>query len=388
MFFKWATSGDDFPTLIDDKDKQKGQYSALMFKGTEEEGITINELLVHLKLASSNIFQAEIDLKMVKDEEQFLLNQDLPNWDPMAADYYSFNNTRAIDMENYDSATAGHIPQDDKLICRYFRAKGSCRNGIYCSYKHIRPDKESFTQDKIRVLIDLPALAMPNPGSMVIVQVTGASRSYRFSCVLPQGPQDQTDWRTLPYSHSDETLVTLQYDLQKEYNINHGMHRVTLDPSAGDIVIARSPDDKFWYRGKVTEELSNEEFAVYFVDCGHNRAVPLKDICLPLDRFTHLPMQSVQMFLNGIDWKSETVNARDELVNLVTEVVKGGLRKPKNLVAHVVQHSPHLLVDLYDTSGPVDVNIAEELIRRGVVKRKVSQNLNPSSDSGGKLMAG
>lgn len=87
--------------------------------------------------------------------------------------------------------------------------------------------------------------------------------------------------------------LTLQHNLQKEYHINSGMHRATLDLSASDIVIARFTDYKLRYRRKVMEELNNEEF----------------------------------------------------------------------------------IVELYDTSGPVDISIAEELISRKVVKQGVSHSL-------------
>ena len=93
-FKNWVASENDFLTLIDDKDQQSDQYSVLIFKSTQEEEITINELLVNHRLASSNYFQTD---QKVEEEEQFLLHQDLPNWDPMAAEYFSFNNNRAIE---------------------------------------------------------------------------------------------------------------------------------------------------------------------------------------------------------------------------------------------------------------------------------------------------
>jgi len=350
-----------------------------MFKGLEEDEVTLNEFLVNLKLASSTIFP--LGTRTVQpinenEQQQLLLDQEFPNWDPMAADFYSSRNTTAIDMENYDSATAGHIPRDDEEICRFFRANGSCPRGIRCGLKHIKPNSNTFTQDKMMVFIDLPVLASPIPGSTILLHVTCVSRSYRFYCVLPHGPRDLS--KSFANVNEDaETLETLQVAIQEEYNENHQSHRVTLNPSAGDIVIARSPDDKMWYRGRVMEELENEAFAIFFVDFGNKRPVPMKDVCLPLNRFTHLPMQAVEMFLNGIDRDSDTIEARNELVNLV---------KGKDLVARVIHDNPVLLVDLFDTNGPKQVDLAEELIRRRVVNRGLCHKLNLSSR--GQFIAG
>lgn len=44
---------------------------------------------------------------------------------------------------------------------------------------------------------------------------------------------------------------------------------MTIAPSAGDVVIAKSPEDNRWYRGRVFEE--KEVFAIYFLDYGNAR---------------------------------------------------------------------------------------------------------------------
>ena len=334
-----------------------------MFKGLKEDEMTLNELLVNLKLASSTIFPlgvhgpAQDVIKPINqnEQQQLLLDQDFPHWDPMAEDYYSYRNTRANDLENYDSETSGHIPIKEEEIYRFGR-------------NHIQPNRDTTTQDKMKVYIDLPAPSLPIPGSTVLLRVTCVFRSYRFYCVL------QHDiFSAVVNKYSSETLETLQAAIQKEYNENHQLHRVTLNPSAGDIVIARSPDDKKWYRGRIMEELENEEFTVLFVDFARKRPVPMKDVCLPLERFNYLPMQAVEMFLNGIDRDSDTIEARDELLDLV---------KGKYLVADVIHDTPNLLVDLYDIIGLKRANVAEELIRRGVVQSDLSRKFNLSSRAG------
>ena len=77
-----------------------------------------------------------------------------------------------------------------------------------------------------------------------------------------------------------------------------------------------------------------------------------------LPRFNHLPAQAVEMFLNGVK-KNETTEGRDLLVKLV---------KNKDLVARVIHTFPYITVDLYDITGPKEVDIAQELINRKVVE--------------------
>jgi len=57
--------------------------------------------------------------------------------------------------------------------------------------------------------------------------------------------------------------------MQREYSTNYHQHRITLNPSAGDIVIAKSPVDNMWYRGRVMQEEENEEFTIFYVDFGN-----------------------------------------------------------------------------------------------------------------------
>jgi hypothetical protein len=57
--------------------------------------------------------------------------------------------------------------------------------------------------------------------------------------------------------------------MQREYSANYHQHRITLNPSAGDIVIAKSPVDNMWYRGRVMQEEENDEFTIFYLDFGN-----------------------------------------------------------------------------------------------------------------------
>ena len=131
---------------------------------------------------------------------------------------------------------------------------------------------------------------------------------------------------------------------------------MTIAPSAGDVVIAKSPEDNRWYRGKVSEEKGNDVFAIYFLDYGNAQLVHLRNLCNPVPRFIHFPAQAVEMFLNGIDTSeaADTIKAKKVLVSLV---------KNQDLVARVVHTMPFVCVDLYNTSGSSEINIATEMHR-------------------------
>lgn len=133
----------------------------------------------------------------------------------------------------------------------------------------------------------------------------------------------------------------------------------------GDVVIARSPEDNNWYRGRVVEG-GNDLFGIYFLDYGNAQLVHLRDICKFIPRFVHFPAQAIEMSLNGIDAseENETEKARETFASLVEN---------RDLVARIVHVMPFVCVDLYDTSGTTEINIVDEMVRRGValpVKKK------------------
>ena len=141
-----------------------------------------------------------------------------------------------------------------------------------------------------------------------------------------------------------------------------------LPPPAGDIVIAKSPEDGKWYRGRVIEELENDNFGIYFVDYGSNQKVHMRDMCTPKLQFSHLPAQAVEMYLNGVDYSNgaDTEKARCALSSLVAG---------KDLIARIVHDTPYICVDLYENSGPTQVDIAAEMISRKVIypdRKKIS----------------
>ncbi|XP_045027940.1 LOW QUALITY PROTEIN: uncharacterized protein LOC116922036 [Daphnia magna] len=351
---------------------RNGALPLLMLKDGDDQKYSVNEQLVLLGFASSNVFQEAASITKIYNfpfkvvttgytfSEQPVLDDVESEWgDPMYDDYYSPMNTAALNTENYDSVTTGYIPKDEERICRFFAAKGSCYKGIKCDHLHSNERKNVSTEDKIEVYVHIPSLHLVS-GSLVHVQVTCVLSAFRFYGILPHGT------RNLQYASTDdeesETLESLQKALQEEYTTNYFPHRITVAPSAGDIVIARSPEDNKWYRGRVMEEGENDFFGIYFVDYGNSQLVHMRNICNPMPRFVHLPTQAVEMFLNGVETSAEanTIEAQNVLVSLI---------KNRDLVARVVHIMPFVCVDLYDTSGPPEIDVASEMIRLKVARK-------------------
>lgn len=65
------------------------------------------------------------------------------------------------------------------------------------------------------------------------------------------------------------------------------------------------------------------------------------------------------MFLNGVDKTSNSDQARAELARLTFG---------KDLVARIVDSTPNLVVDLYDTTGKKQIDVVQEMVRRKVVR--------------------
>lgn len=347
-----------FEAMVEPAVGKDGELSLIVFdRDGDEEKLTVNELLIGMGLASSNVFLVG-NSSASKEEQDFGEEQ----WgDPMAEDFYRYTNNATLNDENYDSVTKGYIPQDSKRICRFFSATGKCFKGIKCEQLHSIPNKHLFTADQEEYFVDIPEEPSPSPGSMVSVNVTHVISNCSMYIVLPHGTRD------LRYACADieefETLQTLQNAMQDEYGTNFYQHRYSLYPALGDIVVAKSSHDALWYRGQVMADNAEDNLRIFFLDFGNTEVVHLKDLCRLLPRFSHLPKQAIEVFLNGIHPHGDELymeNGREELVKLVRQ---------KDLVAEIVMLLPYMSINLYDTNGSRDIDIAERLIMNKAIKR-------------------
>lgn len=120
-----------------------GAISLLLLQDGNENKYSLNEQLVFLRCASSDVFQQAAGINLIEcinsfkiialnihiSEESEIADEETEWGDPMVDDYYSPMNTPALNTENYDSVTTGYIPKDEERICRFYAAKGSCYKG-------------------------------------------------------------------------------------------------------------------------------------------------------------------------------------------------------------------------------------------------------------------
>ena len=152
----------------------------------------------------------------------------------------------------------------------------------------------------------------------------------------------------------------LQEAMQKEYAENFHQHRYSFPPVLTDIVVAKSSSDETWYRARVMAFDEEDCFVIFFLDFGNTEVIRLNNLCCLLPRFSHLPKQAFEVFLNGIEPDgSHSEEGKQQLVQLVED---------KDLVAEVVSLRPNLSINLYDTNNSRHIDIAEELIASKLVK--------------------
>ena len=151
-----------------------------------------------------------------------------------------------------------------------------------------------------------------------------------------------------------------QDSLQEEYNTNCNQHIYRSRPSQNEIVVARSPLDGLWYRGQVKTRATDDDLVILFVDVGFSSALTLKNVCRCLSNFAQLPKQVLQVYLNGVD-RSDSGTTTGKL--LLEKLVNG-----KTLTAQIISVWPNVSVNLFDTSGPKDVDIVKQLIAFKAVK--------------------
>ncbi|XP_022085401.1 tudor and KH domain-containing protein-like [Acanthaster planci] len=137
----------------------------------------------------------------------------------------------------------------------------------------------------------------------------------------------------------------------------------------GDIVAAPFQGDESWYRARILEFLEDGQVDLYYVDFGDSDKMPRDSICSLRSDFLSLPYQAVECSLAGIQpdgscWSEEAIDLFEDLTYCA---------KWKPLMARIVsyqQTSTGTLpcIELVDTTGTEDVNIASTLVERGYAR--------------------
>lgn len=162
-------------------------------------------------------------------------------------------------------------------------------------------------------------------------------------------------------------LTKLVYDMTVFYGEFDRPCGEDVEPVVGDLVAAPFSEDDSWYRACILGVVG-DGVDVYFVDYGDSLLVSKQAIRKLSDEFKELPFQAKECCLAGIQpsngkcWCEEAIVAFEDLVHVA---------KWKALMSRVIGSSTSGLpqLQLVDTNGEKDVDVAEELVRLGLAIR-------------------
>ncbi|CAN7996650.1 unnamed protein product [Ixodes hexagonus] len=259
----------------------------------------------------------------------------IEDFSPMEEDYLGPLNSYKVDTDDPGVATADFAVKDEKRICKFFASQGYCRQGKYCTFKHVLGEEDSML---LHVKEEVPAcvatLRLPKESSMVMAQVSYAVSPSNFYLVFPYGCRPTQKLFENGPSHCKETLETLMAGLQAACDSGSFNEDRLLQKSEGELVAARSMADKRWYRAQVVGlTCERDAMRVAFPDFGDEEWVSTRWIKTLETRFLRLPFQAVQACLADIEprgrdcghaWSAEACAAFAEYTagkDLLAEVV-------------------------------------------------------------------
>lgn len=167
-----------------------------------------------------------------------------------------------------------------------------------------------------------------------------------------------------------DKLVTemTEYYSNEENRELHELEKVTVD----SIVAAKFPHDDSWYRGRVCSFSHNEEdprqnqVTVYYVDFGDTETIQMNTVCELRTDFLKLGFQAIECFLANINPESAQ---SEEAADMFEELTYAS--QWKSVMVRVIGYQQQGIttipcVQIIDTNGPMDIDVAKELVKRGL----------------------
>nr|XP_027232151.1 tudor and KH domain-containing protein homolog [Penaeus vannamei] len=175
-----------------------------------------------------------------------------------------------------------------------------------------------------------------------------------------------------PRSIQLDKLVTEMTEYYEDED-NRELH-VLEKVKKGDIVAAKFPHDDSWYRGQVCGYEPNEDdpsqslVTVYYVDFGDTETIKMDCVFELRTDYLKLNFQAIECFLANI--KTESVKG-DEAADAFEELTYAAQwRVVMVKVVGYQQGGDKTIpcVRIIDTNGPTDIDVAEELVKRGLAE--------------------
>ncbi|XP_075214996.1 tudor and KH domain-containing protein homolog isoform X2 [Lycorma delicatula] len=178
---------------------------------------------------------------------------------------------------------------------------------------------------------------------------------------------------------------------------NREIHEIK-EVKHGQIVAAPFSFDEKWYRAEVCNidlddyDPKESDLHLHYVDYGDTGIRKQHEVCQLRTDFLKLRFQAVECSLAHV--KPSGDNWSEEATDYFEEINHVALWRP--LKAHIVSYrdseregSPVPCVELYDTSGPKDIDIGDELIAKGFAvsdEKQDSIKIKQESSSGKNLI--
>ncbi|KAL7632933.1 UNVERIFIED_CONTAM: hypothetical protein RMT77_016760 [Armadillidium vulgare] len=177
-----------------------------------------------------------------------------------------------------------------------------------------------------------------------------------------------------------DKLVT---KMSEYYESSENRESHTLTSFETGKVVAAKFNDGMWYRGKIIdpEEEEQTKISVFFVDFGDTDDVERSFVCDLRTDFLMLGFQALECYLADVDIESadnkeatdvfESLSYAAQWKPLMVRVI--GYRREGN------ESIPY--VKVIDTNGSQDIDISEEMIKKGLVKRQKDVTSSKSEET-------
>ncbi|XP_071551549.1 tudor and KH domain-containing protein homolog isoform X2 [Panulirus ornatus] len=178
------------------------------------------------------------------------------------------------------------------------------------------------------------------------------------------------------------TEMTEYYDSEENREL-HELEKVNID----SIVAAKFPHDNSWYRGKVCSYEHNETdpsqslITVYYVDFGDTETIKMDCVCELRTDFLKLNFQAIECFLANIEPKSVKGDEAADVFEELTYAAQWKVVMVKVVGYQQAEEKTIPCVLIIDTNGPSDIDVAEELVKRGLAEFSNAVSCLASSSS-------
>ncbi|XP_044727670.1 uncharacterized protein LOC123291444 [Chrysoperla carnea] len=257
-----------------------------------------------------------------------------------------------------DHMEGGYTPTDYTRLCKFTEKDGEkCFKGDNCHFEHKIPDPDGWTSDKVRAFTVTSEIDEPKIGDQLTIMVTFIKTVCRFYAHIKPSKQKRQMYSASKIIH---TANQFSKYINKPENINC-LKKLKILPAEGQLVIARSPDDDKWYRARVLNVCSEDEFDVIFIDYGDDCTVRFNDLREIQHEHLGLPEQAVEFRISGID----PINTRDPEYMFKAAKHFADFTIDHVLTALVINTGYPIEVEIYTDEG---VNIGNYLKMQNLAK--------------------